>query len=565
MPSMFSNKTGVGCMMLFCAPFALVGAFMLFLLAQQVTDSMAMSNWDERPATVIQAGGSNRRTTVEFRYDYQGTAYQSTKLRRRDNSSDNIGPFHKDWRKRLLRHQQNGDSLPCYVNPAKPTEAVLYRGIRWEMFAFKSVFVVVFGGFGFLLPLAGLRQSKKTAYKIESAGLAGEWATAEPMWENPAPAKLGLHPAAPLLFAVMFGAVSLPLAVSGWASKHFELILIAVPFLLVSIIAWFLVARSLRQRRRFGASTLDVRTRPGLPGSLFEADLHLSELPPDTPLRISLENREETGGENGTKRVLWRSMRQFVETDLKRRGAGVVVPLGFALPERARTSTVRAGVGIHWELMVQAKLPGPDLDLRFPVPVYPPDPPHTGTAVLPPEFLPGRHLLTTGETVDDLTDALAAQGIDHQALPDGGFAVSVPPRHRVSVHLGGFIFYILMLIGGIFLVYKGFRFGHVLGALGTVAMFWGLSGFFRSYHIEAHPDGLLLHQPVLGFGQERWYPWTEVRRVRSKLSMKIGETQLYDLVLYTPAKSKILRWLEGKEVAATLAKELEQMREAGSG
>jgi len=550
-------------MLLFCAPFALVGVFMGFLIAQIFTDSMAMSNWAERPATVLQAGGSSNKATVEFLYDYQGTAYQSTKLRRRNGSSDNIGPFHKNWRKRLLRLQKNGDSIPCYVNPDKPDEAVLYRGIRWEMVAFKSVFLSVFGGFGFLMPLFALRQSKRADYKIEQAGLASEWVTAEPMWPNPVRVSMAARLFGPLIVGFIFTAVTVPFIVISALEHKFLLALLGVPFLLVVVGAIAVFLRGLGQFRRFGGSTLDMRTRPALPGSLFEANLELHGLPPDTPLKVTLESCHETNSDDSShRRILWRSMREFVEADLERRGAAVLVPIGFALPENARTCTVREGVGIHWKLRVQAKLPGPDLELSFPVPVYPPGPPHTGEKIPRTEFLPGRHLTTTGEAVDDLADALSAQGIHHETLYDGGFNITVPPLRQIGLHMGGLIFYAVLLGGGIFMVFKGYRFGHVLGAIATISALWSVRSMFRQHRIEAVPDGLLVHHTVFGFGRERWFPWSEIVRFRSKSNTKVNDTRLYDVLMYTPAKTKILRWLEGKEVSETLAKELEKMREA---
>ena len=62
---------------------------------------------------------------------------------------DNIGSFQQDAHRQLSEYQKSGRLFRCYVNPARPADAILYRDLRWELFVFKQMLALAFGGAGF--------------------------------------------------------------------------------------------------------------------------------------------------------------------------------------------------------------------------------------------------------------------------------------------------------------------------------------------------------------------------------------------------------------------------------
>ena len=82
--------------------------------------------------------------------------------------SDNVGNFQRAAYEELKRHRDQRKPFRCYVNPASPSEAVLYRQLRGEMLVFYTGFAAFFGLFGvgtlrLRLPCGIGRQSSRQA------------------------------------------------------------------------------------------------------------------------------------------------------------------------------------------------------------------------------------------------------------------------------------------------------------------------------------------------------------------------------------------------------------------
>ena len=98
--------------------------------------------------------------TAEYVYTYGGQEYKGSRVGF-DSGADNIGSFHQNAYQELSKCQKSKTPFRCFVNPAQPSEAALYRDPRWEMLAFKMIFVLAFGGVGFGLLIAGLSAFRK--------------------------------------------------------------------------------------------------------------------------------------------------------------------------------------------------------------------------------------------------------------------------------------------------------------------------------------------------------------------------------------------------------------------
>ena len=180
-------KQGSGCLILFSLPFAAIGVGMGVWMAITVAGHLNMQRWVETPATILQADlkashdqdSTTYRATARYEYRYEGRRYTSERVSL-SASSDNIGSFQRDVYRQLSECQQTHKPFRCYVNPARPREAILFRDLRWEMLGFQTLFMLAFGGAGFGLlisldpersqPVAPPRSSTRPIPKCRGCG-----------------------------------------------------------------------------------------------------------------------------------------------------------------------------------------------------------------------------------------------------------------------------------------------------------------------------------------------------------------------------------------------------------
>ena len=149
---------------------------------------------------------------ARYHYDYFGQRYLSDQVNFA-GGSDNIGSYHQDMNSRLASISRSRHRLTVWVNPDKPSQAVIDREMRWGLLLVKSLFLFIFGGIG----LGGLF----LIYRFRNAGKV--LADAEPdkpwthfsEWNRPtilSNAKTGNR----VLLGIMlfWNAVSLPLVFS---------------------------------------------------------------------------------------------------------------------------------------------------------------------------------------------------------------------------------------------------------------------------------------------------------------------------------------------------------------
>ncbi len=181
-----ARSFSTGCAALFLFPFALVGIATTCSTIYLLHASIRALSWETVPATVDEvtlkrARKQAEKVTVRYRYQYRGGNHVGTRVWF-GIGSDNIGSFQQRMYDDLSAAKERGQSVPCYVDPNDPTNAVLFRGIRWEMIAFLNLFSVVFGGIG-VGGLIGIRLNQNQERRL------AEEAEREPnrpwLWEDP--------------------------------------------------------------------------------------------------------------------------------------------------------------------------------------------------------------------------------------------------------------------------------------------------------------------------------------------------------------------------------------------
>ncbi len=57
---------------------------------------------------------------------------------------DNVGDFQERAAFELTDHHKTGKPFRCFVNPVNPSQAILYRELRWQILSFMAVFGTIF-------------------------------------------------------------------------------------------------------------------------------------------------------------------------------------------------------------------------------------------------------------------------------------------------------------------------------------------------------------------------------------------------------------------------------------
>ncbi len=130
----------------FFGVFLAMGTLFLVILIGETVRDLATWRWRATPCTILtsevtQAEGENPYTAgITYAYSFEGREFIGAGVTRRN---DGVSSYEKAQR-RVLAHP-TGSRATCYVNPDRPSEAVLERGVPWVavMILLPLVFVAV--------------------------------------------------------------------------------------------------------------------------------------------------------------------------------------------------------------------------------------------------------------------------------------------------------------------------------------------------------------------------------------------------------------------------------------
>jgi len=136
---------------LFFGVFLGMGLLFLYLIGLRTLDTLATYQWKKTPATVIHSAVVEElsrskpfRADVEYRYLWEGRSSTSRKI----TDGESRYEEYEQARKKTAVYPV-GREIVCYVNPAKPDEAILIRDGFWVLpFALIPLVFVLVGGFG---------------------------------------------------------------------------------------------------------------------------------------------------------------------------------------------------------------------------------------------------------------------------------------------------------------------------------------------------------------------------------------------------------------------------------
>lgn len=142
------------------AIFALVGGTLLFSwFIPTLSRSLASAKWKETPCTVISSrvkshsnsDGTTYSVDIFYRYTVDGKEYKSNAYNFLGGSSSGRGSKEK-----VVASYPQGSQRVCYVNPDNPGDAVLKRGVGWEILF--GLIPLVFLGVGVAIFLSAFRK-----------------------------------------------------------------------------------------------------------------------------------------------------------------------------------------------------------------------------------------------------------------------------------------------------------------------------------------------------------------------------------------------------------------------
>ncbi len=144
----------------FALPFIGIGCFMIGGNWTEIRLShRILATWVEVPAHVesfsMQWTQSAHRAIGEYSYELDGRKYTATRIGL-DEVPDDIGDHHQHIHALMAEVQVEGGTLPCRVNPANPSEAILWPYLRPEIQIFRALFGGAFGGAGIGMLLSGV-------------------------------------------------------------------------------------------------------------------------------------------------------------------------------------------------------------------------------------------------------------------------------------------------------------------------------------------------------------------------------------------------------------------------
>ncbi len=252
---------------LFGLVFFSVGAgFLVLSVVPNLWDVTRMQDWVQVQADVVAADletnhsddGTTYKVTASFRYEYKGQRYTGNRVGIADGGRDNVGHWHEETYGKL---NGRGHAM-LWVNPAEPSESVFDRGLRWGLFGFKMIFVVVFGGVGAVVMWFSMRTPKPVPAGLPAWQSRAEWV--DNRIRSNAKATLWVSWG----FAIVWNAISapIPFMLPEELAKGNQLALIGLLFPLVGLglLAWA-IRRTLNWRR-FGITPLVMDPFPGAIG-----------------------------------------------------------------------------------------------------------------------------------------------------------------------------------------------------------------------------------------------------------------------------------------------------------
>jgi len=273
----------------FFGVFAAAGiGFFLFSATPMISGWWSAKSWEPVQAELLEHDlktsygddSTTYKATARYRYDYYGQSYVSNRVGF-SGGSDNIGSYHQDMNRKLSRVRGGSQTLNVWVNPNDPSDAVIDREMRWGLFAFKSLFLLLFGGIGLgglyaMYRFRNLGEVRADADPDRPWTMYDEW-NSDTILSN---AKTGNKVI--MIFALLWNLISWPtlFAIIEPVSNGEYIALVALIFPLVGIFLVWLWYKGRRSYKLTGPMPLTLDPYPAAIGGQFGGIIRLNSSNP---------------------------------------------------------------------------------------------------------------------------------------------------------------------------------------------------------------------------------------------------------------------------------------------
>ncbi len=319
--------------------------------------------------------------------------------------------------------------------------------------------------------------------------------------------------------------------------------------------------------RKFGVSTLVLRTTPIVPGGRLLGAIRARFMPrPAGGYRLRLTCARHTTSGSGKNRttheaILWREERTM-ERALPADDPGrTEIPVSFAIPAEALETTLGdPDDRILWVLDADAAIPGLDYRAEFEVPVF-------GAGVTPapvaasPDDDPMREYEATEEPFRPERD----RGIRVGPSSGGGVEFFLRPLRNPSASIGLFAFLALWSCAVVFLIrmHAPLLFPIVFGGFELLLIYFALDVTLGTTRLVIEAGEARLTRGFLGVGPVRVFRCADLKDIRLTIGMQSGDrngTPYYTLTLLDRFDTSYSagRYIRDKREAEWLAAEIKR-------
>lgn len=359
------------------AIFLLVGLGIFFgLFLPGIIEFVDARSWEEVPCTVISSSvrshssddGTTYSIDILFEYDYHDQTFRSNRYSFANWSSSGYA-----GKRSVVDTYSSGANAFCWVNPKRPSRAVIERGFQWGylIVLFPLAFVLA----GAAVMVHSLRSKRKLSYAVsnpESVSVSGGPVVLKPK-QSPGMKLFGM-----LLFSLIWnGIVSVFLynLISEWRTGHHQwgLALFLVPFVLVGIgtlvgVVYFLLGL-FNPRPRLILSNASPRL-----GDRLHVEWRMSGRSSRVQnLKITFEGRESATYRRGTDTTT--DHNTFASLTLADTTHEYEIAQGnreLIIPEDTMHTFKADNNAIGWHLKVEGDIPRwPDVEAEFEIVVRP--------------------------------------------------------------------------------------------------------------------------------------------------------------------------------------------------
>ncbi len=310
--------------------------------------------------------------------------------------------------------------------------------------------------------------------------------------------------------------------------NHAVLMVLIFPVIGMAMLTY--AFNSTRAWRRYGQSIFEMAAIPGALGGTLEGMIQLNtRLRPEhgLHLRLTCVRRTTTGAgkdRHTSEKILWQD-EKWLRPDLPEPEGHTGIPVFFLLPAEQPESTAGRGDGIHWKLEASARVPGPNFQAMFEVPVF----------KLPETPAPSADQTVSYQmSLDDVRQLIHSR-IQVNDLPGGGREFVFPAARNPGFASGATVFWLIWTGAVVFMVWKQAPplIPLVFGAIDLLMTAFAFDLWFRRSRVVVTPEQLKIETSWLGLKKQHTLEISGVATITNEVGATAGHSAYYDLKIWT--------------------------------